>query len=288
MNRRDFFKYCGSLLALTLLTKKETLAAFLPNHNEILCAEKFRFAQNHSLASKPLNEVLLSIARTFIGTPYKSHPLEKGEEEHLVVDLEGVDCVTLYEYALVFARCIKKQRTTYEDFRAELQFVRYRKGQIAGYASRLHYTSDYFYDNEKKGVLKNITQKIGGTPFRKQINFMTTHRDLYPQLNDERTYKELKTIEEEISNRTLYHIPKKSVYASVPHIQNGDILGITTTREGLDCKHTGIAIWHKKKVHMLHAPLPGTTVQITQQPLAEYLLRSKEAAGIIVARPLEV
>jgi len=44
--------------------------------------------------------------------------------------------------------------------RAQLQLVRYRGGIIDGYPSRLHYTTDYWYDNERKGVLKVVTRQI--------------------------------------------------------------------------------------------------------------------------------
>jgi hypothetical protein len=85
----------------------------------------------------------------------------------------------------------------------------------------------------------------------------------------------------------MYHIPKSNVKKAASQINDGDILGITTTIEGLDCTHTGIAIWQNKKLHMIHAPIPGSKVQITGTPLSEYLIKIKKDAGIMVARALE-
>lgn len=288
MNRRTFLHQCGALFSISLLRRWEAFATSFRDRNVSLCLEKFRFAEKHALATKPIHEAFTALAQTFLGVPYKEHSLDTVAEERLVVDLEGVDCVTFYEYALALARCVKKRTTTYTDFCRELQFIRYRDGHINGYASRLHYTSDYFYNNEQKGVLKNITQKLGGVVLKKRIDFMTTHRTLYPQLADEQTYRSLKTVEEEINKRTLYHIPKHAVPAIAKHLRSGDILGITTRRDGLDCKHTGIAFRDATTLRLLHAPSPGKVVQITKQSLSAYLAESKDAAGIIVARPLEV
>jgi len=238
---------------------------------------------------KPINEVVLAIAKSFIGTDYAANTLDATGKEQLVVNLQTLDCVTFYENSLVLARCIKKNKLTFDDYKKELQFVRYRDGVINGYASRLHYTSDYFFDNEKKSVLKDMTKELGGVPFKKKINFMSTHPDLYLQLkNSSENVKEIKKIEDEMNARTIYYIPKAKVKRIASQIKDGDIIGITATINGLDCTHTGIAIWQNKKLHLLHAPVPGSKVQITDLPLSDYLAKIKKDAGIIVARPVEM
>jgi hypothetical protein len=183
---------------------------------------------------------------------------------------------------------------TFEDYKKELQFVRYRGGIIDKYPSRLHYTSDYFFDNERKSVLKNVTKEIGGVPYKKKVNFMSTHSDSYLQLRANLEFVKMITAQEaEINKRTMYHIPKLKVKKAASQINDGDIMGITTTIEGLDCTHTGIAIWlasrsgQNKKLHMIHAPISGSKVQITETPLWEYLMKIKKDAGIMVARALE-
>jgi hypothetical protein len=69
---------------------------------------------------------------------------------------------------------------------AQLQFLRYRDGKIDGYPSRLHYTTDYWFNGEKKGILKVVTKEIFGEnnvkEIPKPINFMTKHRDSYKHL----------------------------------------------------------------------------------------------------------
>ncbi len=256
--------------------------------NELICKDKFNLADSLKLQDKPVNEVIIAIAKSFIGTNYAANTLDASDKEELIINLQTLDCVTFYENSLVLARCIKKNKMTFENFKNELQFVRYRGGIINGYASRLHYTSDYFFDNKKKSVLKDLTKELGGKPFKKKIDFMSTHPDSYQHLkNSSKNIEEIRKIESEINARTMYYIPKALVRKISSKIKNGDIIGITTTIEGLDCTHTGIAIWQDGKLHLIHAPVPGSKVQITELPIWEYLTKIKKDTGIMVARPVE-
>jgi hypothetical protein len=290
MNRRTFLQSIpvAALLPSLLLQEKNITNTLLFDPNELICTKKFDFALSLKLAKKPINEVVIEIAKSFLGVDYAADTLEAPGKEQLLINLQTLDCVTFYENSLVLARCIKKNTMTFEDFKKELQFVRYRGGIIDKYPSRLHYTSDYFFDNEKKSVLKNITKAIGGVSYKKKINFMSTHTNSYLQLRENPEFvKVIAAQEAEMNKRILYHIPKLRVKKAASQINDGDILGITTTIEGLDCTHTGIAIWQSKKLHMIHAPIPGSKVQITETPLSEYLIKIKKDAGIMVARALE-
>jgi Protein of unknown function (DUF1460) len=265
-----------------------TAPAQIPDTNEIICISKFNWAAANHLQTKPIGDLIAEAGKSFIGTDYAAHTLESAGEEKLVVDLQTVDCVTFYENSLVLARCIKKGTTTFDDYKKELQFVRYRGGKIDGYPSRLHYTSDYFYDSEKKGILKDITSGLGGVPLKKKIDFMSTHPDVYPALKKNPEFADrIKKIEDSINARQIFYIPKSRVRAIASKIRNGDILGITTSQEGIDCSHTGIAIWKDGELRFMHAPVPGMKVQITSMPLWEYLAKNHKQTGIIIMRALE-
>jgi hypothetical protein len=256
--------------------------------NEFICKNKFDLAVAMKLREKPINEVVVAIAETFIGTDYAANTIDAPGKEQLMINLQTLDCVTFYENSLVLARCIKKNKLTFEDFKTELQLVRYRGGVIDGYASRLHYTSDYFFDNEHKSVLKDVTKDLGGVLWKKKINFMSTHPEFYLQLkNSPENVEKIRKIEDEINTRPKYSIPKAYIKRIAPQINDGDIIGITTTIDGLDCSHTGIAVRKHGKLHLLHAPVPGSKVQFTDLTIWEYLGKMKKDSGIIVARPVE-
>jgi hypothetical protein len=296
MDRRTFLQSIPitALLPSFLQQEKSAATDLLPDPNKLICKKKFELATSLKLTEKPINEVLIEIAKSFLGVDYAADTLEVLGQERLVINLQSLDCVTFYENTLVLARCIKKNALTFEDYTKELQFVRYRGGIIDKYPSRLHYTSDYFFDNEIKGVLKNVTKEIGGIPYKKKVNYMSTHTNSYLQLREYPEFvKKIAALEAEMNKRTVYHIPKSKVKRAASQIHDGDILGITTTIEGLDCSHTGIAIWfasrsaQNKRLHMIHAPMPGSKVQITETPLWEYLRDIKKDTGLMVVRVLE-
>jgi hypothetical protein len=291
MNRRTFLQTIpASLILPSILTQTKTAAVdTLNNINELICKNKFEWAASLNLQKQPIGSIVIEIAKSFIGTDYAADTLEASGEEHLVINLQTLDCVTFYENSLVLARCIKKNKLTFDDYKKELQFIRYRNGTINGYPSRLHYTSDYFYDNEQKDALKDITKAIGGVRFKKKINFMSKHIESYSKLKENPEFiKEIQKIENKINSRSIYHIPKSKVKQAAAKISNGDILGITTNIDGLDCSHTGIAIWQNKELHMIHAPSPGKKVHISEVPLWKYLANVKKMVGVIVARPIEL
>ncbi len=288
MVRRDFLKAIPLAASAPLFVTVPALRSFLIEDDDaLICSRKFELAASMKLLSKPIGDVIVEIGKTFLGTEYIANTLEQPGDEHLIINLRGLDCVTFYENSLVFSRCIKKNKTTFDDYKAELQFIRYRGGVINGYPSRLHYTSDYFYDNERKKVLKNVTESIGGVPFEKTINFMSTHIDSYRQLKEHPEFvKVVEAQEATINKRPLFHLPKNAVEKAASKIHNGDILGITTDIPGMDVSHTGVAIWQNEQLHFMHAPIAGSKVQITEKSLAEYLAASPKRLGILVCAPL--
>lgn len=259
-----------------------------PDEDEFVCREKFSLAVALSLQKRPIQEVIIQMGISFLGTDYVAFALEAPGPERLIVNLRGLDCVSFYENALVLARCIKKDRMTFVDYRNELRFIRYRNGVLDGYPSRLHYTSDYFYDNERKGVWTNIAERLGGVPFVKNIHYMTSHPGQYRQLREHPAHLEaMKRIEEEISSRKTFFIPKGSIAAAESGIESGDIIGITTDIEGLDVSHTAIAVRQSGALHLLHAPSVGRKVEISEATLSDYLAAGKRHTGIMIVRPKE-
>jgi hypothetical protein len=290
LSRSQFLRSAALLAASPLVVPSRDwfIGNALIDPDADICAKIFRVGISKKWSTLPLGDVIVEVGKTFLGIEYVGHTLEQKGEERLVVNLRGFDCVSFYENCLVFARCIKKGTTTFDDYKRELQFIRYRGGTIDGYPSRLHYTSDYFFDNVKKKVWRNVTEEIGGKPFSKTINFMSTHPDSYQQLKENPSFLAVvKEQEAEIMKRTMFFVPKNRVADVAPKIHNGDIIGITTTIEGMDVGHTGVALWVDGTLRFMHAPIAGSKVQITDVPLAEYLLKIKKHSGIMVVRPIE-
>jgi N-acetylmuramoyl-L-alanine amidase-like len=290
MNRRMFLRAIGissSSLVLVRAAGYRGIADDAIGTDEELCMRKFRFSVDHDLAGKPIGVVMQSIGSSFEGTPYVANALEVPGEEKLVINLRGLDCVSLVENTLTISRCVKLKNTSFGEYRKQLQYVRYRGGIIDGYPSRLHYFTDWIYDNQQKQVLRDVSRELGGVRYEKKINFMTGHPSSYRQLAEKDFLERLRATEKELNERLRYFIPKEQIDAAGEGVEAGDIIAITTTVEGLDVSHTGIAARREGILHLLHAPIVGSDVQTTSSSLAEYLSNNAKHTGIMVARPLE-
>lgn len=236
----------------------------------------------------PISVLIIKVGTFFKSTPYVAHTLEiEPENERLVINLREMDCTTFAENCLAISRTIKSSNPSFENFANQLQKIRYRDGKINGYPSRLHYFSDWIFDIDKKNIAKSVSEEMGKTPFIKQINFMSTHPESYVQLKDNKELiQTIENQENEISSRKMYFIPEEKIKLNEDKFRDGDIVGITTSINGLDILHVGILVRKGERIHLLHASSEQEQVIVSENSLEEYLLNSKLATGIMVARPL--
>lgn len=255
--------------------------------------EKMALARDEHLDALPLGETIAQLGTSFLGTKYTPGTLEVPGPERLVINLRELDCVTFVENTLALARLVRAGEDDFDAFRAELRRIRYRGGVLDGYPSRLHYFSDWIADAEQKGLVRDVTRELGGVRDTEPLDFMSTNRDAYRQLAQADATGEsrsnlaaIREIEARISARPRYYIPQERIAEAAPHIRSGDIIGATSSVEGLDVAHTGIALWIEGELHLLHAPLVGKSVEISKLPLAERILGIEGQDGIMVARPV--
>jgi len=268
------------LLSLTISAQK----LICSNQDKKAFDDKIREIQN--LKQSDFGDTMILVGQTFLGTPYVAKTLEIGESESLVINLQGMDCTTYVENVLAFSTLLMKDKMNFDSFASTLEYIRYKDGKLDGYASRLHYFSEWIVNNEQKKLLEDVTAEIGGLEIKKDINFMSTHRDLYPFLEDEENFKKIKASENYLNNQSICILPQDQIEANENQIINGDIIALTTSITGLDITHTGIAIREKDgRIHLLHASSSGK-VEVSELPLVDYLKKIKKNTGIMVARPL--
>lgn len=287
MNRRDFLKnsFCA-VIAADMWSFSSIVANELTEDEKIFLG-KIRMAEKKGLFNKPLNNIIIETGKSFLKIPYVPDTLDASGREALVTNLHGLDCWTFFENTLAISRVIKKGQKTFEGYKKELEFIRYRNGIRSDYISRLHYFIDWIFDNNIKGVVKDINRDIGGVKLNKKINFMTTHRESYPPLKSDEAFKKLSNVEKEINSRVQYYVPTEVIPKIEEQLKNGDIIGLGTTIEGLDVTHTGYIYKIKGLSHMLNASSKTGFVEISDCTLYDYLI-SAEKPGIIVARALDI
>ena len=234
------------------------------------------------------------IGETFVGTAYVPRTLEVEGPERLVVNLRELDCVTFVENVLVLGRFVHLHDPSMLDDEEQLQGeyrrllteIRYRGGKLEGYPSRLHYFSEWIADNEARGLVHDISRELGGMADDSAIDFMSTHPDAYRQLSEPGVVDEIARTEARLSARPRYYIGEAHIEDAAHGIADGDIIAATSTVGGLDIAHTGLALVRDGGVFLLHAPLVGSAVQISEVPLSARVQRIEGQDGIMVARPL--
>lgn len=229
--------------------------------------------------------LMTNTAKYFIGRPYVGATLES-EPEQLVTNLRELDCMTLVETTTALVRTIHSEECTFETFCDKLQDARYRNATITDYTSRLHYTTDWMYENEKKNIVKDITKEIGGRPWKVEVGYMSAHPGSYKQLSSHpELIARIADKEKEINLRQYYYIPKNEISQAEPKIKDGDIIGFVTSVKGLDIAHVGIACRSNGKLSFIHASSDKMKVILNEEPLQDYINRIKNNIGIVVMRP---
>lgn len=224
-------------------------------------------------------------AKFFLGVPYVGKTLEY-EPERLIVNLREMDCMTFVENVLALAEASASGTPSWQTYLEKLQQIRYRDGKIKDYTSRLHYTSDWIYENEKKGLIADITKEIGGVPLAMDVSFVSTHPESYMQLQSHPEYiAVMAKKEKEINSRQYYYIPKEEIDKREAQIRTGDIVCFVTSIKGLDISHVGIVHKEGDKMTFIHASSGKKRVIINEESLQDYVLGIKKSKGIMVLRP---
>lgn len=229
-------------------------------------------------------DLVVEIARFFLGAPYQAGTLEAPGPEKLTATLAQFDCTTFVETVLALTRCVTAGKLSGPQFRKSLKHIRYRGGKIAGYASRLHYFCDWLGDNEKKKVLRNITADLGGCARRKKINFMTTHRALYAGLKSESAFARLRKTEQSLSRRTFPVLDVGELARRPGGICPGDVIAFATDEAGLDVAHAGFAVKEERSLRLLHASRREGAVVVSEKTLAAFVKANPAFSGVMVAR----
>ncbi len=234
----------------------------------------------------PISELITEIGMSFLGTPYIAATLENGLEEKMVINLRELDCTTFVENCLALARTVKLGKSDFESFVTELERIRYRDGIRNHYPSRLHYFSEWIHNNHKMGLIDE-TPNAKGEKSDKTINYMSTHPSDYPVLKEHpELIPAIAVQEKELTKIGFMYFPKSNLPHLYKHLHHGDIIALTSSIEGVDINHVGIIIKKGDEFYLLHAPLSGKKVLVSDGPITDFLKPSSKNNGIMIARPV--
>ncbi|MEY2480619.1 MAG: hypothetical protein QOI04_1546 [Verrucomicrobiota bacterium] len=253
-------------------------------------------ARANNWKALPIGERTAAVGQALVGTRYRSYTLEIDNRiESPSVNFKGMDCWTFFEISLGFARMLDEPEANWTPERL-LHFIeldRYRDGECTGeYLSRLHYLEDWLADNNRRGLVEDLTPSLGGVSVPHSAREMTQGWRHYRYLAKNRSLLgPLAQMEARVSSRKLYQIPKGRVASIESKLKTGDIIGIVShDRGGLySTSHVGLALRTSDGVlHFMHASAPHNYGKVVvDSRLSTYLARYRSDSGILVARPLK-
>ncbi|MBR5117540.1 MAG: DUF1460 domain-containing protein [Muribaculaceae bacterium] len=229
------------------------------------------------------NELVCFYAHKLEGTPYVAHTLE-GDSEMLTINIDELDCTTFIETLYALTRTTLNGRYSWRDYAHHLEDLRYRRGEMGDYSSRLHYISDWIIDNSNRGNLVDVTSDIKCVRYKiKDINYMSTHRDSYPSLANDTIYEKIKNFEVGYRNHRFPYIKKESLNSKDVKavVRRGDFVGLVTRIDGLDISHLGIVeLDSEGNIVLLDASSIGMKVMLESIDLKHQLSKNPKNEGV--------
>lgn len=218
----------------------------------------------------PLNKLVIEIALYLLETPYVAATLEK-EPEVLTINLRETDCILFVEMCTALAITAKKGHPSFEDYCEIVKNMRYRKGEVNGYASRLHYTSEWIIQNSNAGIMREITSEMGQVLDQK-FSYMSSHAESYKQLaNNPALVLDIAEAERYLEGQApYYYVPQTDIPKCESNIKSGDIICFRSNVEGLDISHVALAFWDGEELKFIHASFKEKKVVIDSKTIADY------------------
>jgi len=252
-------------------------------------------AKQNDWKSLDIGERTAAVGQALLGTHYRSYTLEIDNRiESPSANFNGLDCWTFFEVSLAFARMLNEPEENWspENFLHYIEMDRYRGGVCTGeYLTRLHYLEDWLYDNNKRGLVEDLTRKLGGVSVPHAAHEMTVGWRHYRYLASNRSLLgPLGRMEADVSSRPLYQISKSRVAKIESKLQSGDIIGIVSHDGRLySTSHVGLALRTSDGVlHFMHASAPHNYGKVVvDSRLSAYLNTFRRDSGILVARPVK-
>lgn len=213
---------------------------------------------------KDTGERIEFISRQFIGTPYKESTLigDMNNPEVLVINLEGVDCLTFIEYVEAM-----RLSSSFSKFKDNLRSLRYKSG-IVSFTNRNHFFTDWREYNSP--FVMDVTEDIGNTI--EELKVLNKKDDNSYILNGITPV-----------NRRIRYIPADNINSeSIKKLIMGDYVGIYSVENGLDVSHVGIIIKDKEVVYLRHAS--KRYGKVIDEGFKDYI---SHKPGLIVLKPMD-
>ena len=162
---------------------------------------------------EPASDLMVRVAKQFLGTEYVAGTLEV-EPEQLTINMDKTDCILFVEMCLAMVQTLQSDDCTFESFCRNTQNLRYRNGTVDGYTSRNHYTSGWILQGVENGVFTEVSKRLGGSKMNQKFNFMSAHPASYKQLDgNDALIAEIRDVEKELEDHEREHAIQERLHA---------------------------------------------------------------------------
>lgn len=220
----------------------------------------------------PFAERIATIARAFVGAPYKDGPLGEGPDGRYdkdpLIDLSCADCVTFVEQVIALA--VSK---TCEETVQTLQRIRYKDGRV-DFETRNHFMeADWVLNN---AWCREVTRDLG-VPVA-EVTRTISKRAFFPKVNAPELGQD--TPDREM---TIAYVPLDQVPLATERIPSPSLILLIGKVDWLFAVHSGLFLRGSDgKAHFFHAS--SKAQKVIDDNLASYLKDSTRHLGFSAYR----
>lgn len=201
-----------------------------------------------------LGERCVFVARQLVDTPW-APPLDNDSVGTIFINMHGFDRLGFVNTVLALAEASRQKLPRVREFERQYESFSRRKGEDAGFASKLIYGADWIVDNVYRGNLKEMTEYLGGGGFKtKTLDYITRNRDQFPALKNEATYDKVRMMEMGYRSHRIPHMKKQSAGNKSLHelMKDGDIIMMLSPEFDFDIYDIGVVEMKDGVPHLFH------------------------------------
>ncbi len=278
------FSLCSNTSSQSRFKVEQNDSLYIINDSPEQIVKLLRF---HTFYPFCYQDVVISLLYSLKDRPYGSGG-GRCKPYQTLVNVCSFDCVTLVENLLAMAFTLKDMANTLymtdeEIFQTYLNYLNqmryYSAEPDSQWENRIFYFTEQMNQLIKRGWVVDISN-AGGIPFLKPIYYISRNKRKYIGIRD---WKRIRQIERRLSNSTRYYFPLEQLHCYEAIAQNGDIVALTTTVEGLEVSHCGIITVRDGELYFSHASLTKRKV-VVEEHFRSYLKKRDTITGIIVYR----
>lgn len=165
-----------------------------------------------------------------------------------------------------------------KDLGMILDNLTFRRGENAGFHTRMNYAADWILDNKSRGNMKELTEDYSESFKTKSLDYISRHREEYAALKDSDNYDKLRMVELGYRTFKIPHMKRESAdWKDVKDdLKDGDLIVVLSNEQDKDIYSIGFLKKRDDGYHLIHASKRNGAVVEESEPIGRYLKRNSK------------